>query len=81
MVIEHQPLQYFNSDQQQITFKHFISDPDASDTVSMRVDSFHVKGPGRIVGDLGYNPPSGTNHLSDLELITISLSSSLPIHK
>lgn len=69
------PLQYFNSDQRWITFKHFTSDLDASVTVSMRVDTFHVKGPGPIVRDLGSNPSSGTNHLSDLKLITVSLRS------
>lgn len=67
------PLQYFNSGQWWITFQHFTSDLDALVTVSMKVDTFHVKGPGPVVRDLGPDPSSATNHQSDLKLITISL--------
>ena len=37
------------------------------------MDTFHVKGPGPVVRDLGPDPSSATNHQSDLKLITISL--------
>lgn len=40
-----------------------------------------MKGPGLTVWDLGSNPPSDANRLSDPELITIFLNSGLPHHK
>lgn len=49
--------------------------------VSCKGPGFLWRGPGLTVRDLGSNPPSGMNYLGDPELITISLSSRLSIHK